>query len=126
MNLRHGARHNMLHRASVLPGKYAPRSDGWLGAVDHGVAKRSRSLERPDRPVSSSSWGGEQRVFIFWPPARADATNYIFMGKNSQSPTVIWGKVLQNLHVCRCVEKDERKPIICHSFWGRSGFKVDA
>ena len=37
-----------------------------------------------------------------------DVTNYLGGGGRSQAPTVIRGTVLQNLCVCRCVEKMNR------------------
>ena len=83
MNLRHGARHNTYCRAGVLPGRCAPRSDGWLGGVGHGVAKRSHSLERPGGSVSSSSWEA-WGVFLCssHPRARARGCNELhFLGE---------------------------------------------
>ena len=81
MNSRHDARHNTLRRASVLPGRCAPQSDGWLGGVGHGVVKRSHSLERPGGLVSSSLWEAAC-FFMFWPPVRAHARmqQIIFLG----------------------------------------------
>ena len=100
---------------------------GWRVLAISRVAKRSRSLKRLGGSVSSSSWEAERVFYVLATRARTCGYNELhFGGKKSQAPTVIRGTVLQNLHICRCVETDERKPIICHGFWGRSGFKVDS
>ena len=67
---------------------------------------------------------GKQGIFyVLATRARVRGCNELHFWGEEQSSR---GTVLQNLHVYRCVEKDERKPIICHDFWSRSGFKVDA